>query len=137
MAASESYKKIWEQAALIPEGQVASYGQIAKQAGLPRRGARMVARAVGAAPAEMQLPWHRIVNAQGRISIPRGSSRYEQQQELLRDEGVVVNNGQLDMDRYRWSPTLDELLWGPGMFHEPEPAQPDAAGRVRVRRNTE
>ena len=83
MAASESYKKIWEQAALIPAGQVASYGQVAKQAGLPRRGARMVARAGAAAPREMQLPWHRIVNAQGCISIPKTSARYEQQQELL------------------------------------------------------
>jgi methylated-DNA-protein-cysteine methyltransferase-like protein len=121
MAASDSYKKIWEQAALIPAGQVASYGQVAKQAGLPRRGARMVARAVAAAPREMQLPWHRIVNAQGCISIPKTSARYEQQQELLRAEGVPVNNGKLDIDKHGWSPTLDELLWGPGMFNEPDP----------------
>ena len=124
MAASESYKKIWEQAALIPAGQVASYGQVAKQAGLPRRGARMVARAVAAAPSEMQLPWHRIVNAQGCISIPKTSARYEQQQELLRAEGVPVKNGKLDIDKHGWSPTLDELLWGPGMFNEPDP-QPE------------
>ena len=121
MAASDSYKKIWEQAALIPAGQVASYGQVAKQAGLPRRGARMVARAVAAAPREMQLPWHRIVNAQGCISIPKTSARYEQQQELLRAEGVPVKNGKLDIDKHGWSPTLDELLWGPGMFNEPDP----------------
>ena len=121
MAASESYKKIWEQAALIPAGQVASYGQVAKQAGLPRRGARMVARAVAAAPREMELPWHRIVNAQGCISIPKTSARYEQQQELLRAEGVPVKNGKLDIDKHGWSPTLDELLWGPGMFNEPDP----------------
>ena len=80
----DAYKRIWEQAALIPEGTVASYGQIAKLAGLPRRGARMVGRAVGAAPKEMQLPWHRIVNAQGKIAIPKGSRGYERQQELLR-----------------------------------------------------
>ena len=72
--AADSYRKIWAQAALIPEGQVASYGQIAKQAGLPRRAARMVARAVGAAPKEMKLPWYRIVNAQGRIAIPKGTA---------------------------------------------------------------
>ena len=133
MAASESYKKIWEQAALIPAGQVASYGQVAKQAGLPRRGARMVARAVAAAPREMELPWHRIVNAQGCISIPKTSARYEQQQELLRAEGVPVKNGKLDIDKHGWSPTLDELLWGPGMFNEPDPesesgSQAKAAG---------
>ncbi|NND55049.1 MAG: cysteine methyltransferase [Gammaproteobacteria bacterium] len=115
----ESYKRIWEQAALIPEGMVASYGQIAKLAGLPRRGARMVGRAVGAAPSEMQLPWHRIVNAQGKIAIPEGTRRHAQQVKLLRAEGVDVKKGQLDMDRYRWDPTLDELVWGPGRLHDP------------------
>jgi len=116
---SDSYRKIWEQAALIPPGRVASYGQIAKQAGLPRRAARMIARAVGAAPQDMNLPWHRIVNAQGRISIPRTSSGFERQQALLREEGVDVSDGQLDMDLYRWNPTLDELVWGPGMLVDP------------------
>jgi methylated-DNA-protein-cysteine methyltransferase-like protein len=119
MSGSESYRRIWEQAALIPEGLVASYGQIAKLAGLSRRGARMVGRALGAAPKEMQLPWHRIVNAQGKIAIPRGSRGYERQQELLRAEGVDIRDGQLDMDRYRWDPTLDELVWGPGRLHDP------------------
>jgi methylated-DNA-protein-cysteine methyltransferase-like protein len=123
MAGSDSYRKIWEQAALIPEGQVASYGQIAKQAGLPPRAARMVGRALGAAPQELQLPWHRIVNAQGRIAIPESSRGYERQQELLRAEGVEVDNGALDMDRYRWEPTLDELVWGPGMLRSP--AEPE------------
>ena len=115
----DAYKRIWEQAALIPEGMVASYGQIAKLAGLPRRGARMVGRAVGAAPKEMQLPWHRIVNAQGKIAIPKGSRGYERQQELLRAEGIDVKDGKLDMDVYRWDPTLDELVWGPGRLHDP------------------
>jgi methylated-DNA-protein-cysteine methyltransferase-like protein len=119
MAGSDSYRKIWEQAALIPEGQVASYGQIAKQAGLPPRAARMVGRALGAAPQELQLPWHRIVNAQGRIAIPESSPGYKRQQELLRAEGVEVEKGALDMDRYRWEPTLDELVWGPGMLQAP------------------
>jgi len=125
---SDSYRKIWEQAALIPARQVASYGQIAKQAGLPPRAARMVARAVGAAPSEMQLPWYRIVNAQGKISIPRSSPGFERQQEKLREEGVEIEDGRLDMDRYRWNPTLDELVWGPGMLSDPstlDSRQPD------------
>lgn len=121
MASGESYKRIWEQAALIPEGSVASYGQIAKLAGLPRRGARMVGRAVGSAPKEMALPWHRIVNAQGKIAIPKGSRGYERQQELLRAEGIEVENGKLNMDLYRWDPTLDELVWGPGRLYDPSP----------------
>jgi methylated-DNA-protein-cysteine methyltransferase-like protein len=117
--AADSYRKIWAQAALIPAGQVASYGQIAKQAGLPRRGARMVARAVGAAPREMNLPWHRIVNAQGKIAIPKGTAGYQRQQDLLRQEGVDVRDGKLDMETYRWNPTLDEIVWGPGSLHDP------------------
>ncbi len=117
--ASESYRRIWEQAALIPPGEVASYGQIARLAGLPRRAARMVGRALGAAPADLQLPWHRVVNAQGKIALPPESKGYERQIKLLRAEGVTVKKGQLDMDQYRWEPTLDELVWGPGGLHDP------------------
>jgi methylated-DNA-protein-cysteine methyltransferase-like protein len=124
----ESYKRIQEQAALIPEGSVASYGQIAKLAGLPRRGARMVARAVRSAPAALQLPWHRIVNAQGKIAIPQSSPGYERQQELLRAEGVEVENGKLNMDRYRWDPTLDELVWGPGRLYDPNEGSGNDSG---------
>lgn len=126
--AAGSYRKIWEQAALIPEGQVASYGQIARLAGLPRRAARMVGRALGAAPRELNLPWHRIVNARGQIAIPRGSPGFKRQAELLEAEGIEVNDGQLDMDKYRWDPTLDELVWGPGMLHDPR-EQGGNAGR--------
>ena len=125
MAGNESYRKIWEQAALIPPGTVASYGQIAKQAGLPRRAARMVGRALGAAPREMALPWHRIVNAQGKIAIPRGTRGFDRQVELLRAEGIEVEDGQLNMDEYRWSPTLDELVWGPGMLRDPRETSDD------------
>ena len=59
------------------------------------------------------------MNAQGRIAIPEGTRRYEQQQELLRAEGIPVEDGVLDMERYRWEPTLDELVWGPGMLADP------------------
>jgi methylated-DNA-protein-cysteine methyltransferase-like protein len=79
----------------------------------------MVGRALGAAPREMKLPWHRIVNAQGKIAIPRSRAGFKRQVELLQAEGIDVHDGQLDMDRYRWDPTLDELVWGPGMLHDP------------------
>ena len=124
MAGSDSYRRIWEQAALIPYGTVASYGQLARQAGLPRRAARMVGRALGAAPKDMKLPWHRVVNAQGEIAIPVGRSGHERQAKLLRAEGIDVRNGKLDMDSYRWNPTLDELVWGPGMLHDPRTDNP-------------
>ncbi|MEE4186143.1 MAG: methylated-DNA--[protein]-cysteine S-methyltransferase [Gammaproteobacteria bacterium] len=128
MAGNDSYRKIWEQAALIPEGSVASYGQIARLAGLPRRAARMVGRALGAAPAELELPWHRVVNAAGRIALPPDSPGFKRQQALLEAEGIKVRDGQLDMDAYRWNPSLDELLWGPGQLapaRAPEPRGDD------------
>jgi methylated-DNA-protein-cysteine methyltransferase-like protein len=119
MSGSDSYQRIWEQAALIPAGQVASYGQLARLAGLPRRAARMVGRALGAAPSELALPWHRVVNAQGRIAIPEGTDRYKRQIALLREEGIKVQNGQLNISKHGWDPSLDEILWGPGMLHDP------------------
>jgi methylated-DNA-protein-cysteine methyltransferase-like protein len=136
MAATDSYRRIWEQAALVPEGQVASYGQIAKLAGLPRRAARMVGRALGAAPREMNLPWHRIVNAQGRIAIPPGTERYKQQHELLEQEGIEVKDGQLNMDQFRWDPSLDEILWGPGMLHDPGADATDSPAKAAKKKAT-
>jgi len=118
---NDSYRKIWEQAALIPAGTVASYGQIAKLAGLPRRAARMVGRALGAAPPELELPWHRVVNAAGRIALPQDSPGFTRQQALLEAEGIEIVNGRLDMDRHRWDPSLDELLWGPGRLQGADP----------------
>ena len=79
----------------------------------------MIGRALGAAPAEMNLPWFRVVNAQGKISIPKTSQRFSLQCELLEKEGIEVHDGQLDIDKYRWEPTLDELVWGPGMLYDP------------------
>ena len=114
MAANDSYRRIWEQALLIPPGQVASYGQLARQAGLPRRAARIVGRALHAAPLELNVPWHRVVNAQGGISLPVGSRGYKRQIERLEAEGIRIRAGKLSLDRHRWNPSLDELLWGPG-----------------------
>lgn len=103
---------IWRVIAAIPSGRVASYGQVAALAGLPR-GARQVARALRYAPAELDLPWHRVLAVNGRIAIPPSSSGHRTQIRRLRAEGVVVNAGRVNMRTYRWAPRLDELLWGP------------------------
>ena len=115
MSGSNSYQRIWKQAALIPPGQVASYGQIARLAGLPPRAARMVGRALGAAPRELELPWHRVVNAQGKISFPPDSSAYRRQKDLLEQEGVMFLKGKIDLSRYGYRGALDNLLWGEPM----------------------
>ena len=71
------------------------------------------------APDRAALPWHRVLNAQGKISIPAGSRSRAEQIRRLTDEGIVVNDGKVDMRRYRWEPDLDELIWGPAAFGGP------------------
>lgn len=104
-------RAIWRVIAAIPSGRVASYGQIAALAGLPR-GARQVARALRHAPAGLGLPWHRVLAVNGRIAIPVTNSGHRTQIRRLRAEGIVVNADRVNMRAYRWVPRLDELLWG-------------------------
>ena len=114
---SKSYPRIWNVVYAIPEGRVASYGQIAELAGVSGgRGARMVGWALGQAPDRATLPWHRVLNVQGKISIPEGSRARTEQIRRLTAEGIVVNDGRVDMRRYKWEPDVDELLWGPAAF---------------------
>lgn len=105
-------ERIWATIEDIPPGCVANYGQIAELAGLPR-GARLVCYALRVVPRERRIPWFRVINAQGRIAIAKDSPGYKEQAECLRAEGVIVNEGRVDMKKYRWQPNLDELLWKP------------------------
>lgn len=96
----------------IPEGCVASYGQIAEIAGLVR-GARQVGYALKTLPDGHDVPWHRVITASGRIAFEKGSPRFMEQRERLVMEGIAVNSGRIDMRIFRWQPDLDELLWKP------------------------
>lgn len=94
-------QRIWQVVALIPAGQVATYGDVAAQAGLPGA-ARRVGRALRCLPKNTRIPWYRVVNAQGKISLPDGSASKYTQRERLEAEGVVFKaNGSLDLKRYR------------------------------------
>ena len=104
-------ERIWKAVGEIPHGEVASYGGIARRAGLPRR-ARLVGHALKVAPASLELPWHRVLNAQGRISLPAGSKAHRTQRRLLEEEGVVFRNGRVDLAQSR-ALDLDALLWRP------------------------
>ena len=108
---------VWQLVGGVPSGRVLTYGQVAALTG-KRRMARRVGQALKRAPDGLQLPWHRIVNAQGRISLPRGSAAAQQQRTLLEDEGVVFERGAIDLDRYGWRHALDQVLWGPGVGGE-------------------
>jgi methylated-DNA-protein-cysteine methyltransferase-like protein len=104
-------ERIWNEVAAIPRGEVASYGGVARRAGLPRR-ARLVGHALKVAPAALKLPWHRVLNAQGRISLPAGSEAHRMQRRLLEEEGVMFRNGRADLSR-SGAQDLDALLWKP------------------------
>ncbi|MBD3258063.1 DNA methyltransferase, partial [candidate division GN15 bacterium] len=79
------------------------YGQIATMAGDPR-GARQVARALHSSSRKERLPWHRVVNSTGKISLPIGAG-YEEQRARLEDEGVAPGIAdRIDLKRYQWAP---------------------------------
>lgn len=105
-------QRIWQTILDIPPGRVANYGQVAEIAGIPR-GARQVAYALRHAPKELELPWHRVITASGKSAFEAGSRHFRMQRDRLREEGVVVTKGRVDMKKYRWQPGLDELLWKP------------------------
>lgn len=105
-------RRILESIAAIPAGRVASYGQVAELAGLPR-GARLVGYVLRTSGGDAAVPWHRVLRNDGRIAFPAASREYREQERRLRAEDVTVREGRVDMPRYRWQPDLDELLWKP------------------------
>lgn len=113
---------------LIPRGCVASYGEIAERAGLPRR-ARLVGRILRETPADAGLPWHRVLRADGRIAFPPGSRGFREQVRNLAGEGILVSKGRVDLARHGWDRNLDDLLWGP-----PAPSKKDPPRRFKSAR---
>jgi methylated-DNA-protein-cysteine methyltransferase-like protein len=85
---------IWDAVSLIPRGQVATYGAVARAAGLPGR-ARLTGYALRIAPKEMRVPWHRVVGAGGRIVFPKTSAHFREQAKRLRAEKVLVKDGRV------------------------------------------
>lgn len=108
----DRYRRIWSVVAGIPRGCVLNYGEVARLAGLPGR-ARLVGRALARAPKRLELPWHRVVNVQGRISFGPGSPKGRRQRRMLEAEGVEFEGGCIDLERYSPGRALDRLLWGP------------------------
>ena len=96
-----SRARIYDAVRRIPRGRVSTYGDVAVAAGLPGH-ARQVGYALAALEPDSDVPWHRVVNAQGRIS-PRGGDRSVEslQRALLRDEGVRFRADRIDLKRYR------------------------------------
>ena len=104
--------RIWGTIRDVPKGSVASYGQIAKVAGIPR-GARQVGYALRHLQDGHDVPWYRVIQASGKIAFDKDTPQYEEQSKRLQEEDVAVIGGRIDMQKYRWQPDLDELLWKP------------------------
>ncbi len=85
---------LWHVIAAIPRGRVATYGEVARAAGLPGR-ARQSAYALRMAPAQLHLPWHRVLGAGGRIVFAPDSAAFREQARRLRSEGVRVREGRV------------------------------------------
>lgn len=100
---SPTYKRIYAIIKKIPKGRVATYGQIARLAGIPFH-ARQVGYALNALPDGMDVPWQRVINAKGEVS-PRAVPYYEERQRLmLKREGVTFNKKkQISLARYQWA----------------------------------
>lgn len=90
--------------ARVPAGYVVSYGQLAAYAGLGRA-ARWVGRTLSQLPTGSTLPWHRVIAAGGRLSLPADNPSGTEQRRRLRDEGVQIHNDRMDMLRHGWRPT--------------------------------
>lgn len=105
-ASNQALRAIWKAVRAIPRGQVSSYGAVARHAGLPGR-ARLVGHALKVAPPELDLPWHRVVGAGGRIAFPMTSRHFAEQRKRLRAEGVALSRGRVVKE----ASSLDELLW--------------------------
>lgn len=90
----------------IPEGKVLAYGRVAALAGNPR-GARQVSRILHSMSGKHDLPWHRVVNCRGKISLPRGQG-YELQRALLESEGVRFSPVHtINLKKYLWQAPSD------------------------------
>lgn len=103
------YQSVVETIKNIPRGKIATYGQIADYAGNPRA-ARQVAYILHSSSRKENLPWHRVVNGKGYISLKPGHG-YEFQKKLLRKEGIIFDESdRIDLNRFLWFPSPHELF---------------------------
>ncbi|MEE9446572.1 MAG: MGMT family protein [Arenicellales bacterium] len=102
------YGRIYYCIAQVPKGKVATYGQIAKI--IHASGARQVGYALSSTPAQLDIPWFRVINAKGEISARAEGGTDCGQLQYLNQEGVTPNKaGRIVLARYQWQPSQDEI----------------------------
>ena len=114
------FETVWDIVLQIPPGKVSSYGQIASMippdkytdpAQMRRLAPRWVGTAMRKTPNGKSIPWHRVINSQGTISFPAGSTHAEQQRQLLEMEGIVFDKrGAVNLRLYAWDGPNHEYL---------------------------
>ena len=125
-AFSVRYHTIYEVVKKIPEGVVATYGQVATIVGC---NPRLVGYALASLPVGMDVPWQRVINSQGRISIRSDGAADLQQREALIREGIVFSlKGTVDLKRFGWDGPDWDWLYERGL--QPPPRR-DSAARGR------
>ena len=101
-SSDELARQILEVIARIPYGKVASYGQVAKMAGLPKH-ARFVGYVLKNLDDDVKIPWFRVINSQGKISLSKLDDHGDNIQCLkLLEEGVMVIGNQINLKQYQW-----------------------------------
>ncbi len=101
MPKDSCYERIYSLIREIPSGKVATYGQLAKLAGCTARQAGYV---LAATPSGEGIPWHRVINAQGKLSIRSSGEPSSEQHQRLFAEGVIFrSSGCIALDKYQWN----------------------------------
>jgi methylated-DNA-protein-cysteine methyltransferase-like protein len=128
---------VWEIVEQIPAGRVSTYGQIASMIPPPpgveppqfaRLGALWVGKAMNAVPQGSAIPWQRVINSQGKISLPAGSSAAEEQRALLEMEGIEFDGqGRVGLSVMGWEGPPEEWLQARGLS-PPRPLRKPAEG---------
>ncbi len=98
---TDTYRLIWEAVCHIPRGKVATYGEIARLAGFVGQ-ARLVGYALHNTLPGFIVPWHRVINARGQISLPSNNGAHARQKKLLLREGIRFQSGTIDLDKFGW-----------------------------------
>jgi methylated-DNA-protein-cysteine methyltransferase related protein len=103
---ASAYERIYAVVRRIPKGRVCTYGRVAALAGNPGA-ARQVGYALHALPEHTAVPWHRVINAAGRVSLRRGGGAELEQRFRLEAEGVLFDQaGRVPLDRFGWAGKL-------------------------------
>ena len=104
---SHFIKQVIEIIKKIPAGKVATYGQIATLAG-NNKAARQISRILHSSSEKYELPWHRVINSQGKISMRSGDG-FEMQKAMLKSEGIEIIKDKIDLVKYKWGNLKDTI----------------------------